>query len=182
MLAAADATQIGDTFTHSDRKYRRIVPKVYAKSSHRHQTPPTLIADLDTGEKIDIGKTEHNAFMAWSVVEVLRHTGVRVEELLEITQLGVVSYKLPDTGETVPMLQIVPSKTNEERLLLGSPELASVLASLITRLRTRNHGTIPLTARYDHHEHTTGPPRRTYSSTASAGNGKCQEPRASRTG
>ena len=35
------------------------------------------------------------------------------------------------------MLQIVPSKTNEERLLLVSPELASVLAAIITRLRDR---------------------------------------------
>jgi hypothetical protein len=29
-----------------------------------------------------------------------------------------VSYTLPDTGEIVPLLQIVPSKSHEERLLL----------------------------------------------------------------
>jgi len=43
---------------------------------------------------------------------------VRIEEMLEITHLALVSYRLPKTGEVVPMLQIVPSKTNEERLLL----------------------------------------------------------------
>ncbi|WP_103349730.1 site-specific integrase [Amycolatopsis sp. CA-128772] len=158
LLAATDAAQIGETFTHADRRYRRIVPHVYTDSSNRNRTPPSRVLDLDTGATTDVGRNEHNAFMAWAVIEVLRHTGVRVEELLEITHLGLVSYTLPDTGETVPMLQIVPSKVNEERLLLVSPELASVLALIITRLRSQNRGAIPLTARYDHHERTTGPP------------------------
>jgi integrase len=51
-----------------------------------------------------------------------------------------------------------PSKGNEERLLLVSPELASVLATVITRLRAGNAGTVPLVARYDQHERLTGPP------------------------
>ncbi|MEU3922062.1 hypothetical protein [Streptomyces sp. NPDC029004] len=46
---------------------------------------------------------------------------MRLEELLEITHLALVSYQLPDTGEIVPLLQIVPSKGNEERLLLVGP-------------------------------------------------------------
>jgi Phage integrase family len=86
-----------------------------------------------------------------------RGEGVRLEELLEITHLALVSYKLPDSGEVVPLLQIVPSKSNEERLLLVDPELASVLAAIITRLRAGNGGTVPLVARYDHHERVTGP-------------------------
>ena len=65
----------------------------------------------------------------WAIIETLRHTGIRVEELLELTHLAVVSYKLADTGEVIPLLQIVPSKSNEERLLLINPELASVLAT-----------------------------------------------------
>jgi hypothetical protein len=92
------------------------------------------------------------------VIETLRHTGVRVEELTELTHLAVVSYRLADTAELVPMLQIVPSKTDEERVLLVSPELASVLASISTRLRTRNGGTIPLVGRYDTNERASGPP------------------------
>jgi len=56
------------------------------------------------------------------------------------------------------LLQIVPSKSNEERLLLVSPELASVLATVISRLRGDNDGVIPLVARYDSCEHVTGPP------------------------
>ena len=68
-----------------------------------------------------------------------------------------MSYRLPGSGEVVPLLQIVPSKSNEERLLLVDPELASVLATVITRLRAGNDGAVPLVARYDHHERTTGP-------------------------
>jgi site-specific recombinase XerD len=124
---------------------------------HRYQKPANRIEDLTTGEVIDVGRAEHEAFWSWAVIETLRHTGVRVEELLEMTHLGLVSYKLPKTGEVVPMLQIVPSKSNEERLLLVSPELASVLASIITRLRAKNNGTVPLTRRYDRYERETGP-------------------------
>ncbi len=87
----------------------------------------------------------------------LRHTGVRLEELTELTHLALISHRLPDTGEIVPMLHVVPSKTNEERLLLVGPELATVMATIITRLHTQNGGTIPLTRHYDGYERTTGP-------------------------
>lgn len=42
--------------------------------------------------------------------------------------------------------------------MLVSPELASVLATIVTRLRRHNDGTVPLTARYDPGERTVGPP------------------------
>lgn len=157
-LATATATPITQTFKHNGHDYRRTAPKVYKRAHYRDRTPPVQAENLTTGEVIDVGKSEHDAFWSWAVIEVLRHTGVRVEELLEITQLGLISYKLPDTGEVVPMLQIVPSKGNEERLLLVGPELASVLATIITRLRRENGGTVPLTSRYDGYERVTGPP------------------------
>jgi hypothetical protein len=120
--------------------------------------PYLLVENQATGEQTDLLRAEDDAFWAWAIIETLRHTGVRHEELLEITHLALVSYRLPTTGETVPLLQIVPSKTNEERLLLVSPELASVLATIVTRLRSRNGGSIPLVARYDLVERVTGPP------------------------
>ena len=83
--------------------------------------------------------------------------GVRREELLEITHLALVSYRLPDTGEVIPLLQIVPSKVNEERLLLVTPELASVLAAIVRRVRPVD-GRVPLVERYDSYERTTGQP------------------------
>ncbi|WP_202864570.1 tyrosine-type recombinase/integrase [Micromonospora endolithica] len=56
----------------------------------------------------------------------------------------------------MPLLQIVPSKTDQERLLLVTPELASVLASIIHRVRGED-GRVPLVSRYDEHERVTGP-------------------------
>jgi site-specific recombinase XerD len=157
LLATAAATPVEDTFSYQARGFRRVVSTSYDKPQYRGATPPVLVEDLATGERINLCDNEDEAFWAWAIVETLRHTGVRVEELTELTHLALISYQLPDTGEIVPMLQIVPSKANEERLLLVGPELANVLAAIITRLRSQNGGTIPLTARYDSHERITGP-------------------------
>ncbi|MCX6489633.1 MAG: site-specific integrase [Rhodococcus sp. (in: high G+C Gram-positive bacteria)] len=158
LLAATASVAVGETFEHLGVRYRRSIAPSFTKSSYQHDHPPVLAEVIDTGEIIEIEIEEHEAFWAWAVIETFRHTGIRVEELLELTHLAVVSYTLPSTGEIVPMLQIVPSKTGEERLLLVSPELASVLATIIARLRTANDGTVPLTARYDGHERITDPP------------------------
>lgn len=161
LLAAARASAIEDSFEHNGIRYRRVThtysPK-YIKYSHPGTPGTVLIENIDTGERTDITREEEDAFWAWAIIEALRLTGVRVEELLEITHLALVSYRLPDTGEIVPLLQIVPSKSDEERLLLVSPELASVLATIVTRLREHNEGNIPRVARYDDHERVTGPP------------------------
>ncbi len=159
LLATAKETPIGTTFKHGGRELRRVAPRVYRDRQRSFgDRPPIQVEELATGEVVDVERTEADAFWAWAVIETLRHTGVRVEELTEITHLALISYRLPSTSEVVPMLQIVPSKSNEERLLLISPELASVLATIITRQRNQNNGTVPLTARYDPHEKVTGPP------------------------
>jgi integrase-like protein len=94
---------------------------------------------------------EDLAFWAWATVEVLRTTGVRIEELLEITHHSLVRYRLPSTGELVPLLQIAPSKTDAERLLVVSPELADVLSTIIGRVR-ENTGAVPVIPAYDRTE------------------------------
>jgi site-specific recombinase XerD len=157
LLTSAAATPIGKTFTHDSSGYQRIIPLTYNRPHYRDTTPPVLVEDLATGKRINLSDSEDEAFWSWAIVETLRHTGVRIEELTELTHLALVSYKLPDTGEIVPMLQIVPSKADVERLLLVGPELANVLAAIITRLRDQNGGTIALTPRYDPHERITGP-------------------------
>ncbi|MEV8057194.1 site-specific integrase [Streptomyces antimycoticus] len=157
LLATARTTPIGATFEHDGVPYRRFIYKSWAANPHRARSEAVMVENLATGEKIDLFQTEDQAFWAWAIIETLRHTGIRREELLEITHLALVSYRLADTGELVPLLQIVPSKSNEERLLLISPELASVLATIITRLRNANGGTIPLVSQYDLHERVFGP-------------------------
>lgn len=94
---------------------------------------------------------------AWAAVEVLRLTGCRVEELLEISHHSLIQYRLPTTGEIVPLLQIIPSKTAEERLLVVSPQLADVLSSVIRRIGEPD-GAVPLVPFYDRYECVWRPP------------------------
>jgi hypothetical protein len=72
-------------------------------------------------------------------------------ELLEITHHSPIRYRLPTTGELVPLLQIAPSKTHTERLLVVSSELADVLSAIISRVRD-GHEAVPLVRAYDRHE------------------------------
>jgi Phage integrase family len=104
--------------------------------------------DPATGKRRDLSKEEEHAFWAFAAVEVLRATGVRIEELTELSHHSLVQYRLPGTGELVPLLQIAPSKTDAERLLLVSPELADVLSAIICRVRSQE-GAIPLVTAYD---------------------------------
>lgn len=109
------------------------------------------------GTTRDLTREESWAFWSWAVIETLRHTGIRVEEMLELTHLSLVPYRAPETGEEVPLLHIKPSKNDQERLLVVSPELAAVLAELVHRVRG-NQQDVPLSCRWDPHERELSPP------------------------
>src|SRR5664280_753015 len=83
--------------------------------------------------------------------------GIRIEELTELAHSSLVQYRVPTSGELVPLLHIAPSKTDTERLLVISPELADVLSAVVTRVRDHN-GAIPLISAYDYHERVFNPP------------------------
>jgi Phage integrase family len=152
LLAAARAAAPGTAFTAADQHLIRPVPSRTARF-----TTKTWGLDPETGRRRDLGKEEEYAFWAWAAVEVLRLTGVRIEELLEITHHSLIQYRLPATGELIPLLQIAPSKTDAERLLVVSPELAEVLSTIIQRIRQAD-GTVPLVPAYDWHECVWRPP------------------------
>jgi len=157
-LAAARRTAAGDSFEFAGTLYRRVMAKRLLKSPGARLPNRVLVEDVETDKRIDVEQIEDEAFWAWATMATLKETGVRIEELLEITRLAITSYRVPKTGEIVPMLQIVPSKSNEERLLLVSPELSSTLAEIIARLLRQHGGQVPLTPRYDEHERVLGPP------------------------
>ena len=83
---------------------------------------------------------------------------MRIEEMLELTHRSFVSYTLPTTGQVIPLLQITPSKTDKERLLVISPELAAVIAEIIHYVRNGSEQ-LPLVHRYDQHERLHSPAR-----------------------
>jgi integrase len=147
-LKAALAVPPGAAFTIAGQSFTRAAPRKAGIRTWAH--------DSD-GSRHDLTWEEDHAFWTWAIIEVLRATGIRIEELLELTHHSLIQYRLPTTGELVPLLQIAPSKTDTERLLVVSPDLADVLAAIITRLAGPD-GKIPLTARYDEHEHLWQPP------------------------
>jgi integrase len=107
--------------------------------------------DPSTGLRRELVAEEDRAFWAWAVVEALRATGLRAEELRELGHHSLVQYRLPTSGELVPLLQVAPSKTDAERLLVVSPELADVLSAIILRV-SGGTGKVPLVPSYDEHE------------------------------
>ncbi|MFD4791315.1 tyrosine-type recombinase/integrase [Streptomyces sp. NPDC058459] len=54
--------------------------------------------------------------------------------------------------------RVAPSKTDQERVVLVSPELADVLATIIRRVRGPRTGAIPLLSAYDYEERVWNPP------------------------
>jgi len=150
LLAAARQTPPGQAFTAAGQ--------TLVRSTTPRSSPSKLWADDPaTGKRRDLGREEAHAFWAFAAVEVLRATGIRVEELAELSHHSLVQYRLPTTGEVVPLLQIAPSKTDAERLLLVSPELADVLSAIICRARDTT-GAVPLVSAYDGRERSWSPP------------------------
>ncbi len=152
-LAAAAAAAPGDLFTAGGI----ILRKTALTSARGRANGRTWAEDPAAGARRDLTREEDTAFWTWAAVEVLRSTGIRIEELTELSHHSLVQYRLPSTGELVPLLHIAPSKSDVERLLVISPELADVLAAVIARVRDST-GTVPLVVAYDVHECEFTPP------------------------
>jgi hypothetical protein len=102
LLNAARQTEPGNTFT--------AVGQTLTRSLLAQRTTTTRIwaAQPYGGKRRDLRHEEEYAFWAWAAVEVFRLTGIRIEELLELSHHSLVQYRLPTTGEIVPLLQIAP--------------------------------------------------------------------------
>ncbi len=127
-LAAARHATPGALFTAGALTLRRSVMKTAT-------TGRVWAEDPEGGRRRDLSFEEHRGFWTWAMVEVLRHTGIRIEELTELSHHSLIQYRLPASGQLIPLLQITPSKTDAERLLVISPELADALATIIARIR-----------------------------------------------
>jgi integrase len=150
-LEAAEAAEPGQAFTAGGQPLRRSVLAIGSRNVRIWADDP------GTGKRRDLTLEEHRGFWSWAVAEVLRHTGIRVEELTELSHHSLVQYSVPSTGELIPLLHIAPSKTDQERLLVVSPELADVLSAIISRIRDPS-GAVPLVVSLDAHEKTWNPP------------------------
>lgn len=156
LLAAGTAADQGQEFEHQGVTYRR-----QEMSRRTMNAPPGSGRIWVVGgrfeRRVDLTQLEDNCFWSWALINTLNETGVRIEELVEITTHAFSIYRLPETGEALPLLQIVPSKTDRERILLISPELAHVFA-LVKRRISNADGRVPLAVRYDGAERVYSPP------------------------
>ncbi|MCF2526623.1 site-specific integrase [Yinghuangia sp. KLBMP8922] len=140
---------VDEEFTHRGRTFRR---EVTAPDRHRgiRNAPSLRVRDLETGELIAISFEEDSAFWDWAVTETLRHSGLRVEELGELSHLSIRRYQRAN-GEVIGLLVVAPSKTDRERVIPMSPDLFHIIACIVRR-HTADGKTIPLLAKFDPHD------------------------------
>ncbi|WP_375504590.1 tyrosine-type recombinase/integrase [uncultured Jatrophihabitans sp.] len=163
-LELAAACQDGERFELDGHEFVRDSPteryahqqrlRVWVRSADGQPRPDWI---RQRHRRIDVTAAEHDGFWGWAVVETLRHTGIRIEELTELTQLSLRHYTSQSTGTLVPLLHIVPSKTDCERLIPMSPELVQVLLAVLRRAKA-GQDRVPLSIRYDNYEKTHGEP------------------------
>ncbi len=128
--------------------------KVWARLAPGQPRPSWIRGEA---QRVDVTAVEDDGFWCWAVVETLRHTGIRIEELMELTQLSLRHYTASTTGTLVPLLHIVPSKTDCERLVPMTPELVHVLLAVLRRAKGGQEH-VPLSVRYDVNEKVHGQP------------------------
>jgi integrase len=164
LLAAAKSAEDAQTFEVEGVIYRRRArPGRTRYEVHSHVWAELL--EAPSGARpirlfnglVNVTQVEADAFWGWAIIETLRHTGIRIEELLELTQLSLRHYTSQSTGTVVPLLHITPSKTDRERLIPMSPELVKVLLSVQRRAKA-GRSQIPVSIRYDPHERVHGAP------------------------
>jgi integrase len=160
LLQLAQATPHGEQFEFHGLRYERHAPK--AKSHTLAQTGVWVRLRSKTPEAkpfpeerglVSVTRVESDGFWGWAVASTLKETGLRIEELLELTQMSLRHYTAPDTNTIVPLLHVIPSKTDTERLVPMSPDLVHVLVQVQRRAKGST-GTIPLSVRYDPSEKT----------------------------
>ncbi|MXQ67237.1 hypothetical protein GQ466_24795 [Actinomadura rayongensis] len=105
LLQQASPRASGETFTLEGRSYQRIWT-AGDERRHRHGGQANVrVRDLATGTDLNVTVAEELAFREWSTMEVLRHSGIRLEELLELTHLSIRQYRRPN-GEVIALLVI----------------------------------------------------------------------------
>jgi len=140
----------GETLSLDGRAYERIWTSGDDRRQRHGGQASTRVRDLATDKDLNVTVAEDVAFWEWAVAEVLRHSGVRIEELLELTHLSIRQYQRPN-GEVIALMVVAPSKTDRERVIPMSAELFAVIAAIIRR-HTQDGRAIPLVQRYDQHE------------------------------
>jgi site-specific recombinase XerC len=147
LLEKATVASDGEQFTVGDQAYSRVYSREDLRRVRNGMKPTVRVRDEQTGKSIAVQRYEDSSFWAWAIVETLRHSGLRIEELTELSQLSIRQYRRPN-GEVIALIVVAPSKTDRERVIPMSAELFHVIACIIRRL-TAGSPTVPLATRFD---------------------------------
>lgn len=157
LLEAALACPEGGLVEVDSTPYERL--RMRASTEARRGTiVPVIVRRRDQAgfATMNCRMEEDRAFWAWAITEVLRLTGLRGEELAELTHLSIREHTTAE-GQRILLLQVAPSKQDRERVLPVCPELAHALARIVERARG-NASRIPCIPRYDPLERSIGAP------------------------
>lgn len=157
LLEQASTAQPNERIAVNSKVYQRLFTSADARRKQLHGQANIRVRDEESGRAINLSLEEDTAFWSWVIVETLRHSGLRSEELLELSQLSIRQYQRPN-GEVVALLVVAPSKSDRERVIPMSAQLFHVVASIIRRLSDGRRA-IPLATRYDEYERITTDPQ-----------------------
>ena len=138
LLAAAYACRPGESFECGGIAFRRQPNHLSAADRRADAIEPVTVRRVDapSGAWLNCRLVEDRAFWTWAVTEILRLTGLRCEELIELTHVSIRRHRMADDREVL-LLQIAPSKQDRERVIPVCPELAHALARVVERTRGR---------------------------------------------
>ncbi len=157
VLKTATTTADGKSFTVDEHTYTRVITRGDREQIAAGAPAGVHVRSARFGRAVDAAFYEDSAFWMWAIVETLRHSGLRIEELTELSQLSVRQYRRPN-DEVVALLVVAPSKSDRERVIPMSTELFHVIACILRRI-TRVDGSVPLATRYDDNDRTTSDPQ-----------------------
>lgn len=96
LLAATQAAPPGEVFTCDGITYRRVKTKHDSDRQRWNGTAPPRAENLTDGTRIHTAQAEDTVFWTWAITHTLRLTGVRIEELLELSHLSIRQYQRPN--------------------------------------------------------------------------------------
>jgi len=152
LSAAAVQTAEGDSFEHHGTIYTRRTPKLTDTSAHATARERLgLLVKSTTAVSgvyfIDLEVLKNRALRAHAFVATARHTGLRLEEILELTRDSITTSDI--YGNPVTALNTSPSKLDTSRTIPLHKEAVAALVALIEDLKRHNGGRMPLAYRYD---------------------------------
>lgn len=128
----------------------REIPKVRAYAARRWQEANEAFkSDRSDTKAVQL---ERSAFWDWALLELLVQSGLRIEEVCELTTLDILKRKVPD-GRTYYLLHVKPSKFDRARVIPIGDGLGRVIAGIIGHVKGfYGADAVPPCDHWDRHE------------------------------